>query len=281
MYIDNGGDPGDSGELKIDVDGHEYTEQENYSAEHNGVIDSVAIDTADGHHLVYSDDHHSGTADVVTEYDAQGDEVRTAHFDADTGRWIDTDGSGQDDGSGSAAGDAGHGGGAESMSVDTPGGERNIGPATVDTTNSGHPDTAVVHDGNGDTIMYTDTNGDGQADVATEITPDGHVVIAEHTGAHQWTVVEKGHLDGDGRYHSDGEASGPFDPQVGTPAAEPGGSSGQDVADDHYWTAEQAATTAGAEAETATISQAVNSMFGAGQGVVRIDSGTGQWISPN
>ena len=262
MYIDNG-DPGDSGELQIDVDGHEFTEQENYSyagGEGGGVMDSYELTEANGDHLVYTDDNHDGTADLVTEYDEQGGVLRQASFES--GHWVGggpADAPQADPDPTAASTGDGHGSG-ETIVVDTSTGVHSVGPATVDTDHDGRPDTAVVTDANGDSIMYTDTTGDGQADVATEITTDGHVVIAEHTGPHTWTDEQTGHLDDNGQYHQDGGQGGAFDPQVG---AAPTQSNVVDAASDDQWSA----------ADTA-------SAF-TGQGVVRIDAVTGQWISPN
>jgi hypothetical protein len=263
VYIDNG-DPGDSGELQIDVDGHEFTEQENYSYTGGEVMDSYELTEANGDHLVYTDDNHAGTADLVTEYDEQGDVLRQAHLDA--GHWTS---SGSSDAppasSDTSAASTGDGSGTgQAIVVDTSTGEHSVGPATVDTNHDGKPDTAVVTDANGDTIMYTDTNGDGQADVATEISTDGHVVIADHTGAHTWTDEQTGHLDGGGQYHQDGGAGGAFDPQLD---AQPQQSNVVDAASDEHWSSAKA---------TADAASAFT-----GQGVVRIDAVTGQWISPN
>jgi hypothetical protein len=263
VYIDNG-DPGDSGELQIDVDGHEFTEQENYSYTGGQVMDSYELTEANGDHLVYTDDHHSGTADLVTEYDEQGDVLRQAHFES--GHWVSA---GQDDAPpanpDTSAASTGDGGGTgQQIMVDTSSGEHGVGPATVDTNHDGKPDTAVITDANGDTIMYTDANGDGQADVATEISPDGHVVIADHTGAHSWTDEQTGHLDGSGQYHQDGGEGGAFDPQVGAAATQ---SNLVDAASDAHWSGEEEA------------GESAGNVFG--RGVVRIDAVTGQWISPN
>lgn len=266
MYIDNG-DPGDSGELQIDVDGHEFTEQENYSYTGGEVMDSYALTEADGDHIVYTDEHHDGTADLVTEYDEQGDVLRQAQFES--GHWVGTGTSDAPPASpDSGAASTGDGGGSgQQIMVDTPTGEHSAGPATVDTDHDGKPDTAVVTDANGDTIMYTDTNGDGQADVATEITPQGQVVIADHTGPHTWTEEQTGHLDGSGQYHQDGGQGGAFDPQVGASSQQ---SNLVDAASDERWATEADAQTASDTASAFT-----------GQGVVRIDALTGQWISPN
>lgn len=259
MYIDDGSD---SGELKIDVDGHEYTEQENFSYAGDGIDDSVAVDTADGGHLVYSDSDRDGAADLVTEFDAHGDTVEQAHYDATSGQWIDV-GPDQHD-STDASTDAAHSGGTDTITVDTANGQHGIGPATVDTNDDGRPDTAVVHDAQGDTVLYTDSHGTGQADVATELTPDGHVVIADHTGAEQWTVVERGHLDANGQFESDGTTGGEFTPPL-------------DAADDQTWS-----NTDGDESGwAAPFRRTAFSEAGSAQGVVRIDATTGQWISQN
>jgi hypothetical protein len=214
------------------------------------VVDSVAVDTGDGGHLVYSDSDHDGTADLVTQYDAHDDEVQQAHYDASSGQWIDN----------ATTAAAVH---TSDITVDTPNGAHNIGPATVDTDNDGRPDTAVVHAANGDTVLYTDSQGDGQADVATEFTPDGQVVIAEHTGQGQWTEVERGHLAADGSYQRDSGAAGEFTPPVG------------DTPDDKHWTSSDSSSSDDSGWAAAF------SDSGSAQGVVRIDATTGQWISRN
>ncbi len=262
MYIDDG-TAGDSGELRIDVDGHEYVEQDNYSYAQDGIVDSVAVETADGGQIVYTDADHDGTADTVTEYDQAGQETEQAHYDAATGHWIDvTPGGGPADPAApqtQATDSAGHGG---DVTVDTANGPVDVGPATVDTNHDGRPDTVVVHGSHGDTVLYTDSDGDGKADVATVLTPDGQVVIADHTGDHQWTEVRHGHIGSDGQYTPDGTGDTPFTPPTGTDAAR---QAVADVAEDRHWSG-----WAGAFSET-----------GSAQGVVRIDSATGQWISRN
>jgi hypothetical protein len=260
VYIDDG-TAGESGELRIDVDGHEYVEQEDYSYAQDGIVDSVAVETADGGHIVYTDSQHDGIADVVTEYDAAGDETQQAHYDATTGHWIDVT-PGDDAPADPTDPNVQSAQAPGTITVDTTNGPVNVGPATVDTNDDGRPDTAVVHDSHGDTVLYTDSHGTGQADVATEITPGGEVVIADHTGDHEWTEVRSGHLTADGQYVTDGTGNTPFTPPVAeAPAQQPV----QDVADDRHWSG-----WAGAFSET-----------GSAQGVVRIDSATGQWISQN
>lgn len=189
MYIDNGAD---GHEVKIEVDGHEYTAEQTESYHHDGTLDTAEVDGDDGGHVDYTDTDHDGTADLATKYDAEGHVVGEAHYDAGTGQW-------------NAQAPATGGG---SMTVDTDHGEQNVGPATADTTGSGHNDTAVVTDADGNTVLYTDTDGDGKADYAMEIGGDGQVTISEHTGEHQWTEIEHGHLDGSGQYQKDGAGGG-------------------------------------------------------------------------
>ncbi|HEX5404023.1 MAG TPA: hypothetical protein VFX16_17185 [Pseudonocardiaceae bacterium] len=182
MYIDDGS-AGDSGELNIDVDGHEYAEESALASWVGN--DDLLVDT----------DHGTG----------------------------------------------------EIGSVD-------IGPATVDTDDDGHPDTAVVHDARGDTVLYTDSDGDGHADTATELTPDGQVIIADEGADHEWAQAQHGHLTSDGQYQVDSSAAQPFTPPVNA-----------DSADDSAWSG-----WAGAFSDA-----------GSARGVVRIDATTGQWISQN
>ena len=219
MYIDNSG--ADGHELKIEIDGHEYTEDASESYHGDGVMDTAEVDTDDGR-VDYTDTDHDGTADLATRYDDHGQLVSQSHFDAATGQWSQT--------SGAPAG---------SMTVDTAHGDQNVGPATADTTNSGHNDTAVVTDADGNTFLYTDTDGDGRADYAMEIDAKGQVTISQHTGEHQWTEIEHGHIDSGGHYQQD-----PAEKLL------------QFGSDDHSWGGEQQP---------------------AGQGIVRTDPATGEW----
>jgi hypothetical protein len=184
VYIDNSA--ADGHELKIEVDGHEYTAAETESYHSDGSVDTAEIDTDDGGHTDYTDTDHDGTADLETRYDADGHVVGESHFDASTGQWSPA-----------------AGGSDEMITVDTPHGEQTVGPATADTTNSGHNDTAVVTDAQGNTWMYTDSDGDGQADYSMEIDAQGQVTISEHTGEHEWTEIEHGHIDDSGTYQKD------------------------------------------------------------------------------
>ena len=129
--------------------------------------------------------------------------------------------------------------------VDMEGGaDQNVGPATEDTDGDGRADTAVVKDEDGDTWLFTDADGDGSADLATEITQDGEVTVSRHTGDEEWTEVEHGRIGEDGKY---------------TPDSDEAWSDGSGGSDGSVGSAEKV-----------TVS-----------GVVRIDSVTGQWISPN
>lgn len=219
MYIDNSG--ADGHELKIEVDGHEYTAEETESYHHDGTMDTAEVDGDDGGHVDYTDTDHDGTADLAVKYGADGQVIAEGHYDASTGQWNQASA-----------------GGSGSMTVDTDHGEQNVGPATADTTGSGHNDTAVVTDDAGNTVLYTDTDGDGKADYAMEIAADGQVTISEHTGEHQWTEVEHGHIDGSGQYQKDTAAQGAL--QFGP--------------DDQSWGGQQE-----------------------GQSLVRTDSATGEW----
>jgi hypothetical protein len=150
-------------------------------------------------------------------------------------------------------------GGAPHVTVDTTDGPVTVGEATIDTDGDGRLDTALVHDAHGDTVMYTDADGDHTADVATELSPDGEVVIADHTDD-GWMQTQRGHLTADGQYQVDDGGEHPFAPPVGndTPSV-------RDTADDRHWSG-----WAGALTEV-----------GSAPGVVRIDATTGLWISQN
>ena len=81
--------------------------------------------------------------------------------------------------------------------VHTPDGELDAGPATSDTDGDGTPDTVLITEPGGDTVLYTDADGDGIADLSTEITAGGQVVVSEHTGDGQWTELERTQLGGE------------------------------------------------------------------------------------
>jgi hypothetical protein len=234
VYIDETG--GADGELKVTVEDEEYTAQTTYDLNDDGVDDSAVVETDDGGHLAFSDTDGDGDADLMSTFDKDGALVSQARFDEHSGEWVAVDPADQHT---QANTNAGH-----SIVVDTEKGDQNVGPATEDTDGDGKADTAVVKDEDGDTWLFTDSDGDGRADLATEITKSGEVIMTKHTGDDQWTEVEHGHIDSDGRYVPDSKSGVLDDDSTG-------------------WLDEPAD-------RVETLS-----------GVVRIDSTTGQWISPN
>lgn len=224
MYIDETGTT--DGELKVTVSDEEYTAEATYDLDEDGVDESAVVETDDGGHLAFSDTDGDGDADLMSQFDADGELTGQARFDEESGEWIAVEPS--DDHSQQTNTNAGR-----SILVDVEdGADQDVGPATEDTDGDGRADTAVVKDEDGDTWLFTDADGDGKADIATEITRDGEVTVSRHTGDDEWTEVEHGRIGEDGKYTPDS---------------------------DEVWADEKV-----------TVS-----------GVVRIDSVTGQWISPN
>lgn len=230
MYIDENG--GADGELKVTVEGEEYTAEATYDLNSDGVEDSAVVETDDGGHLAFTDTDRDGDADLMSTFDKDGKLVAQARFDGHSGEWIAVDPVDPHQQTNTNA--------SPTIIVDTENGDQNVGAPTEDTDGDGRADTAVVKDEQGDTWLFTDVDGDGKADLATEITTSGEVTMTKHTAEDEWTEVERGHIDTDGRYVPDSK-SGVLD-------------------DGDTWTEEP---------------------FGAVSGVVRIDSTTGQWISPN
>lgn len=242
MYIDETG--GADGEIKVTVEGEEYTAEETYSYHHDGVNDSAIVDTGDGGHLVFTDSHHTGHADLLTTLDSHGNVVSQATYDEHSGEWV---ASGTTE-----TGDHQTGGDhrSETIVVDTKDGHKDVGPPTEDTDGDGVPDTAVVRDADGNTWLYTDTHHSGHADLATEITPTGQVIMSERTGDNDWTEVERGHLDRNGQF---------------VPDSQNGASQPVRADHDSFW--DSAAQPGGGQQEPS--------------GVLRIDAATGQWVSGN
>lgn len=231
MYIDENG--GADGELKVTVEGQEYTAEATYDLNSDGVDDSAVVETDDGGHLAFTDTDRDGDADLMSTFDKDGNLVAQARFDGHSGEWVAVDPTGDGHQANTNA--------STTIVVDTDNGDQNVGAPTEDTDGDGKADTAVVKDEQGDTWLFTDVDGDGKADLATEITADGEVTMTKHTAEDEWTEVERGHIDRDGRYVPDSKSGVLSD-------------------DGDAWGEEQ---------------------FGAVSGVVRIDSTTGQWISPN
>lgn len=235
MYIDE--TSGADGELKVTVEDEEYTAQANYDLNDDGVHESAVVETDDGGHLAFTDSDGDGDADLMSTFDKDGTLVGQARFDEGSGEWVAVEpGNDQQQTNTNAS---------QSIVVDTEKGDQDVGPATEDTDGDGKADTAVVRDEDGDTWLFTDSDGDGKADLATEITSSGEVIMTKHTGEDQWTEIEHGHIDKDGRYVADSK-SGVLSEDDGA-----------------GWLDEPVR-------RVETLS-----------GVVRIDSTTGQWISPN
>ncbi|MGB3437616.1 MAG: DUF6802 family protein [Actinophytocola sp.] len=216
-------------ELTVDIDGQEYTVEENADFDNDGANDTAIVTTEDGGAIAFADTDGDGVADVAVEYDADGDVVTGAEYDETTGEWHEEDvealptptGDGADDTPGSRdTDDSGGTGDAENtdysdddssadyeageddMTVDLPGEDVNAGPATYDTDADGVADTAVVAGEDGTTYVFTDTNDDGRADEAAVVEADGDVIIVTHTDDDEWTVIDEGHLNPDGSYES-------------------------------------------------------------------------------
>ncbi|WP_406688394.1 hypothetical protein REH65_17850 [Saccharopolyspora sp. ID03-671] len=198
VYIEETG-TGD-GDIKVTVDGEEYTAEANYDLDGDGLDETVAVMTDDGY-VAYIDDNADGHADLMQTITADGQVLDQARFHADSGEWT-------------AEAPQQHPGGADEhadddkqMVVDTPQGDVQVGPATEDTNSDGVADTAVVQSENGNTVMLTDVDGDGAADQVVEITQTGDVTISHHTGEGEWTVVEQGRIGDNGQYAPNRAAS--------------------------------------------------------------------------
>lgn len=188
LYLEDHGS-GD-GDIRITVEGAEYTAEANYDLDGDGVDETVAIMTDEGF-IAYVDEDADGRADVMQTVNSDGVVTDQARFDADTGDWVAeqprqhaVDPHQQD---------------GDSMVVHTPDGARAVGPATEDTNHDGQADTAIVPTENG-TMLATDVDGDGSADQLVEITDAGRVTVSQHSGDGEWTVVRHGELDSDGQF---------------------------------------------------------------------------------
>jgi hypothetical protein len=170
-------------DLTVTVEDEEYQAEAVVDFNDDGVQDTAMVETDDGA-IAFTDTDDDGRADLMTQLDADGDVVAQARFDESTGQWVHID-----------ADQAFHTG-TGSMTVDSPEGETVVGAPTHDTDHDGRADSVVVQAPDGDTMIFTDADGDGDADYTTEITGDGRVTVAEHTGDGEWTEIEYGELDG-------------------------------------------------------------------------------------
>lgn len=190
MHVD---DPA-AADITVPVGDEEYQADATADHDFDGVDDTALVVHSDGSAQAFTDLDGDGHADLLTELDAHGVSTGEASYDAAAGEWVD-----------SAEPHLVGGGGP--LSVETPLGATDLGPPSHDTDGDGVPDTVVVTDPAGSSVLYTDVDGDGSADVATEITNEGRVTVSEHVGDGQWTVVERGQIIPDGSYErADGRA---------------------------------------------------------------------------
>ncbi|OZM71373.1 hypothetical protein CFN78_19600 [Amycolatopsis antarctica] len=217
-------------EMTVTIEGEEYALETSVDLDDDGVEETGVVETEDGM-LAFSDSDGDGEADLVAEFDAQGNVVTMAEYDEASGEWREVEEPGT--GGPTSTPDSTDTGSAAPMTADLPEGEVQVGPATVDTDNDGVNDTAVVQDADGNTIGFTDVNGDGEADTAVVIDAQGNSTTLEHTGDGEWTETGS----------------------AGTHGVASNGSE----ADDSAW----------------------GSPGSSVEGVAKIDSATGQWISPN
>jgi Family of unknown function (DUF6802) len=193
-------------DLTVTVEGEEYHTPASVDIDSNGMDDTAIVETDDGA-IEFTDTDADGQADLMTQFDADGDIIGQARFDKTTGDWVHIDDP-RDPHTHAPHPTGATGSVTGSMTVDTPHGSTEVGPPTDDTDGDGHPDTIVVTDTDGDTLIFTDADEDGDADYATEITGDGTVTVSEHHAdgngtAGDWTIIERGHLDEHGAYHQD------------------------------------------------------------------------------
>ncbi|MEU3625777.1 hypothetical protein BS329_06810 [Amycolatopsis coloradensis] len=218
-----------------------HVDGEEYQAELNYDLDKDGVNDA----AVIQHDDGTGQAFVDTDGDGEADQYAVLDENGKVVQeavYDEASGAWVEAGDNDDSGsDAGTSG---SMHADMPGGEVEVGPPTIDTDGDGTPDTVVVQTEDGRTIAFTDKDGDGNADIAVETDASGNSKTYEHTGPGQWTETASGVVNED--------IGSAF---VSTPAAGDG-----DPAGDAAW--------GGAGTETL-------------EGVAKIDSATGQWISPN
>lgn len=197
MYIEETG-AGD-GDIKVTVNGEDYTAEANFDLDGDGIDDTITVLTEDGQ-VAYIDEDHDGHADLMRTVDHEGRVTQQARYHDDTGEWT-----GERPGKGPAPQrpEEQH---DRQLVIDTPQGDEQVGTATEDTNSDGIADTAVVESRDGGTMMVTDVDGDGSADQVVEISTTGDVKISHHTGEGQWTVVEQGRINDEGRYAPDPNA---------------------------------------------------------------------------
>jgi len=153
----------------------------NQDLDGDGVPESVAVRTQDGHVLIVSDTDADGAADQLIDIDPDTGHAQWMAQDAH-GQWAQTQ-HGHVDGSGALVVDeTGKASGAElpsgmtgeeQLTVSVGGRHVAAGPATIDSDGDGVADTVSVPGVGGSTQYYQDADGDGVADRAWTVNPDG------------------------------------------------------------------------------------------------------------
>lgn len=95
MYVDDSDTSSDTtdsidagqDELTVEIDGEEYTVEENVDFDGDGHNDTTVLQTETGGTIALADTDHDGVADVAVEYDEDGNVVAGAEYDATTGEW--------------------------------------------------------------------------------------------------------------------------------------------------------------------------------------------------
>jgi len=153
----------------------------NQDLDGDGVPESVAVRTQDGHVLIVSDTDADGAADRLIDIDPDTGHAQWMAQDAH-GQWaqtqhghVDASGALVVDQTGKASGAELPGGMTGQEQVTVPVGGRHVaaGPATIDSDGDGVADTVAVPGVSGSTQYYQDVNGDGVADRAWTVNPDG------------------------------------------------------------------------------------------------------------
>lgn len=142
----------------------------------DGVAESVAVHTQDGHLLIVSDSDGDGTADHVIDINSATGAARWITITG--GEWTEVEhGHVADDGSLVVDGTGENGPHGmiswEQLTVTVNGRSFPAGPATIDSDGDGVPDTVAVPGVGGSTQFYEDSNGDGVADRAWTVNADG------------------------------------------------------------------------------------------------------------
>lgn len=176
MYFDQPGTP----EFTVPADEADYEAEPTLDVDDDGVLDTTVLLHEDGSSTAFTDTDGDGRADLRTRLDGHGEVTGRAIYDPAGGDWVP-----EDDAESATPGQ---------ITVHTPDGELDAGPATSDTDGDGSPDTVLITDPGGDTVLYTDADSDGIADLSTEITADGQVVVSQHAGDGQWTELERTQL---------------------------------------------------------------------------------------